>query len=70
MSDLTDLQTAKTSLITEIVSVEANPRPSYSIDGQSVSHDSYVKSLYERLSLLDEAIVRTEGAFEDQTILL
>ena len=70
MSDLTNLQTAKSSLISEIATVEASPKPSYQIDGQSVNHESYAKSLYDRLEKLDLAIVRTEGGFEDQSILL
>lgn len=70
MSDLTNLQTARSSLISEISTAEANPRPSYSIDGQSVSYDAYVKSLYERLEKLNKLIVQIEGPFEDQSILI
>ena len=70
MSDLTNLQTAKSSLISEIATAEANPRPNYQIDGQMVNYESYVISLYNRLEKLDLAIVRTEGGFEDQSILL
>lgn len=54
---LENLEAAKVSLSAEIASVSANPKPDYSIDGQSVSWGTYLDTLLERMKLLDERIL-------------
>jgi hypothetical protein len=52
MTQATNLSTALDNLAAKIATESATLRPSYSIDGQSVSRESFLKSLidqYERL---------------------
>lgn len=68
MSNLTNLQTAYSSLITAYTTAAANPKPSYNIDGASVSWESYMKSLLEQIKALEEILEANGspefGAFE------
>jgi hypothetical protein len=56
---LENLQTAEANLATKIAEISANPKPNYSIDGQSVSHNDYLKMLIENLKQVKEAIAYT-----------
>jgi len=69
MSALTDLEAAQASLTAAIAAAVADPKPSYSIDGQSVNHDAYLASLTARLKEINRLIVEIGGPFEDQTVL-
>jgi hypothetical protein len=67
-SDLTQLQTIKSQTLQQLVDLRANPKPSYTIDGQSVSWDSYVESLQRTVDWCDEKLagvdpfeVRSQG---------
>jgi hypothetical protein len=51
-----ELTTAMESLVTALVAACANPRPSYSLDGQSVSWEAYVKMLIEGIKSFTELI--------------
>ena len=44
-----------------------NPKPSYSIDGQSVSWDAYRQSLNEQIAFLREQIKEAEDIVEEET---
>lgn len=66
-SNLENLTTAHTNLVTALVTATANPKPSYSIDGQSVDHTSYISSLIQQIRDLDEAIAREAGPEEHQS---
>lgn len=56
MADLSDLQTIESQLITRIKEVTAQPKPSYNIDGQSVSWNQYMESLWKQLKQVQDQI--------------
>jgi hypothetical protein len=49
MAIAVDLQTALESLVTEYVAACANPKPTYSVDGQSVQWADYLRMLKEAI---------------------
>ena len=57
---LSTLQTIKTQILANIQEVTANPKPNYSIDGQSVSWGSYLDSLYKQLNQINDQINQAE----------
>ena len=61
MSVLSDLQTAEANYAAKIKEISANPKPSYSVDGQSVSWADFHKSLLEALIETRKAIRSLEG---------
>ena len=63
MSDLTTIQTIKSQTLEAILAITANPKPSYSIDGQSVSHSQHLKNLQETVEWCNEQ-VNNEEPFE------
>jgi len=54
MSDsLEQLQTIRSQTLARIAEITAGPKPSYQIDGQSVSWNDYLKTLRETVSWCD-----------------
>lgn len=60
---LANLQTARNQTAALIVSITANPKPDYSIDGESISWAAYLSNLTDRLEALDKAIQRAQSPF-------
>lgn len=60
----TALETALANVEAQIASLTANYKPTYSIDGKSVSWESYLNSLLAAQEKLREAIIRAEGPAE------
>jgi len=54
------IETIKTNTLTKLAVISANPKPSYSIDGQSVNHDAYFKRLTELVDWCDEQLADEE----------
>jgi hypothetical protein len=50
-----------------IEEVTTSPKPNYSVDGQSVSWQSYLDSLFDKLKKIDEQINAGEP-FEERSI--
>lgn len=67
-SNLSQLQTAKQQILANLVSITANPKPTYSLDGQSVSWESYHSMLVTQLAAINDLIVIESGPFVFQTI--
>ena len=44
-ADLEQIQTIKSQALASIAEITANPKPSYTIDGQSVSWNAYLRHL-------------------------
>ncbi len=44
-TDLEQIQTIRSQALASIAEITANPKPSYSIDGQSVSWNSHLRHL-------------------------
>lgn len=63
-TEIAQLKTARGTLVTALVTATASPKPSYSVDGQSVSHDQYRDSLIRQIKELDELINLVEGPIE------
>lgn len=59
-----DLITARDNIAAQIASITANPKPSYSIDGQSVSWGEHFNNLMSQLKELESAVQRAGGPFE------
>jgi hypothetical protein len=62
-TDLNQVQTIKSQTLTLIATITASPKPSYSIDGQSVSWTEYLKQLQATVAWCDEQLAR-EDPFE------
>jgi hypothetical protein len=59
-----NLQTAIDQVCAKIVAVTANPRPSYGIDGQSISWGEYYSGLVKLREDLKLALINAQGPFE------
>lgn len=66
MSDLTQVQLIKTQTLARIVEITAEQKPTYNIDGQSVSWTSYLKQLQETVAWCDQQL-SSEDPFEVHT---
>lgn len=50
------LATIKTQTLAIIVTITANPKPSYNIDGQSISWGDYLKQLEGTIAFVDKQL--------------
>ena len=68
MTYIDDLKTARDNLATRIKDLTAQPKPNYSIDGQTVSWGDYLRQLLASQKEIEAAIVDAElasdGPFE------
>lgn len=55
-SDREQVSTIKSSTLQQIADLRANPKPSYRIDGQEVSWESYVNSLERTVDWCDKKL--------------
>jgi len=68
MPDLDNLLTRRSNVIAELAamtSTASGGKPSYTIDGQTVDHVAYRRSLYEELRELNRQIAILQGPFEE-----
>lgn len=63
------LRTALESMTTALVAAAANPKPNYSVDGQSVSWGEYLKMLQEGIKSTAELISYFDPV-EERSIIL
>jgi hypothetical protein len=56
MTYIDDLKTARDNIATLIKDITANPKPSYSIDGQTVQWAAYLRALTSQMEVIDKAI--------------
>jgi hypothetical protein len=59
-SYLENLHTAREQIAANLATITAEPKPNYSIDGQSVSWQSLVESYTQQLARLDALIASAE----------
>lgn len=67
-TDAENLATRKSAILAELAamtSTSSGGKPSYSINGQAVSHTEYRLSLYEELSRIDQLMAAAQGPFEE-----
>lgn len=67
MAYLDDLKTTRDQIAANLVTITANPKPSYMIDGQSVQWTAYFNALTNQMKAIEEAIARAEGPDEQLT---
>ncbi len=58
------LATIKTQTLAIIVTITANPKPSYDIDGQEILWAEYLKQLQDTIAWVDVQLVTTDGPYE------
>jgi hypothetical protein len=63
MSDATTISTIKSQTLAIIADITANPKPSYSIDGQSISWGEYLAQLQGTVDWCNKQAA-TEEPFE------
>ena len=59
-----NIATIKANYLTELATESANPKVSYSIDGQSVSWNEYRASLLAAIKELDVMLAAAQGPVE------
>jgi hypothetical protein len=60
LTNLQLLQKAKTNVLTLICQVTSEQKPTYSINGQNISWESYLNSLREQVDKLNELILEEQ----------
>lgn len=60
MAVIDDLTTAKANAASRLAAITANPQPTYSIDGQSVSWETYHSMLTRAIESLNK-LIQVEG---------
>jgi hypothetical protein len=70
MAVLDTLIIAKTNIANNLAALTANPKPSYTLDGETYNWSEYYQILTDQLIILDRAIQREGGPFERRTIAL
>lgn len=66
-TDYENLLARKSAIISQLAGMTASSaggKPNYSIDGQSVDHVGFRKSLYEELESINRLIAAAEGPWE------
>jgi hypothetical protein len=66
MSDREQIETIRSLTLAQLVDLRANPKPTYSIDGQTISWTNYVQSLQQTVDWCDAKLVGLEP-FEVQS---
>lgn len=59
-----DLATIRENILARIAEVTSKPKPNYTIDGQTVSWQSYLDSLMKSLDAIDARIQANQEPFE------
>jgi hypothetical protein len=57
MSDREQIESIRAQTLAQLVDLRANPKPTYSIDGQTVSWTDYVRSLQETVDWCDAKLI-------------
>lgn len=59
-TDLEQIQTIKSQTLAVIAQITANPKPSYSVNGQSVSWAQYLAELKKTVAWCDQQLGRDQ----------
>jgi hypothetical protein len=60
MTDIEQVQTIKSQTLAQLALVRAEPKPSYTVDGQRVSWESYALSLQRTIDWCDRKLADYE----------
>lgn len=66
MTDQEQIQLIRQQTLTQLIDLRANPKPSYTIDGQTVSWSEYAGALQRTIDWCDGKLLALEP-FEFQT---
>jgi hypothetical protein len=64
MAAVDDLSTAINQIAAQIKDITANPKPDYSVNGQSISWASYLSMLTEQITKLQQAQQSIAGPYQ------
>ena len=64
MAAVDDLGTAINQIAAQIKDITANPKPDYSVNGQSISWASYLSMLTEQITKLQQAQQSLAGPYQ------
>jgi hypothetical protein len=64
MAAVDDLGTAINQIAAQIKDITANPKPDYSVNGQSISWASYLSMLTEQITKLQQAQQTLAGPYQ------
>lgn len=65
-TDAANIATIRSNLLTALATESANPKPSYSVDGQSVDWNGYRASVLKQIADLNSLMAAAEGPYEIQ----
>jgi hypothetical protein len=57
MTDLEQIESIRQFTLTQLADLRANPKPTYTIDGQTVSWTAYISSLQEAVDWCDAKLI-------------
>ena len=57
MADREQIESIRSQTLAQLVDLRANPKPTYSIDGQTVSWTDYVRALQETVDWCDAKLI-------------
>lgn len=63
-TDAENLLTIRSNLLAKLAEISADPKPSYSINGQSVSWDQHRQSLLNEVKMINEQLAAITGPYE------
>lgn len=63
-TDAEMLATIKSQLLARITEITAQPKPNYTIDGQTISWQSYLDSLWDKVEKVEAQITSASGSFQ------
>lgn len=69
-TDAENIATIRSNLLTKLATESANPKPSYSIDGQSVDWNGYRAALMKQIADLNAMAAQVNGPFEVTDLML
>jgi hypothetical protein len=61
---LTNLTTSRDNLAIRLAEISANPKPTYSVNGQSFSHVEFQRYLLDAIKEIDDLLVSRESPYE------
>jgi hypothetical protein len=59
-----NLTTSRLNISKRIVEITANPKPSYSVNGQTVQWSAYLRMLIDKLDTIDLLVEKDNAPFE------
>ena len=67
-SDLENLATIRSNILTKLASEPSSPKVSYSIDGQTVNYNDWYRMMWGQLQEVNKQIAASGGPFEVETL--